>query len=228
MNKKNSKLCVGDPVVVKQGISDPDTDGDISGWQGRISVAEDLESDGMVEIRWDSQTLKHMPLSMIKYCEKEGLDWQVMNLVAEEVEQTTARDTERDIKNALKEIHKHSTWLFLDEEGERIQRVLYGIDPGDDIKLLKAWKGHLNEKLRFPFDGELSEVSELQERGPLHTGDCVNVKSISGADDMYGIIVEVRRGREKFDVPLCDLEVMDQSSTNYQIVRDYAVWFANH
>ncbi len=224
MNKDQIKLKAGDSVIVKPGTKDPDTGGDLSGWQGRLLKVEELESYGVVEIRWDSLTLKNMPLSMIKYCEKEGLDWQVMNLGVEDLELATARDTERDVKNALDEIFKHSAWLHLDEEGERIQQVVDGIDPDDEMALVEAWEEHLEEKLNFPFE---AEVSEHQDRGPLRTGDRINVKSISGAEDLYGIIVSVRRGKERFDFPLCDLEVTDQVSANYQIVRDYVVWFAN-
>jgi hypothetical protein len=46
-------------------------------------------------------------------------------------------------------------------------------------------------------------------------------------DDLYGVIVDLRHGRRKYAFPLCDLEVTDKHSPNYQIVRDYAVWFAN-
>jgi hypothetical protein len=193
MNKNQSKLKAGDSVMVKPGTKDPDTGGDLSGWQGRISKVEELESYRVVEIRWDSVTLKNMPLSMIKYCEQEGLDWQVMNLSAEDIEPTPARDTERDVKNALKEILKHAAWLSLDEEGERIQQVLDGIDPDDEMALVEAWEEHLEEKLSFPFE---AEVSEPQTRGPLRTGDRVSVKSITLVDDLYGIIVGVRRGKE--------------------------------
>lgn len=64
-------------------------------------------------------------------------------------------------------------------------------------------------------------------RGPLRSGDRVNVKGVSLVDDHYGIIVELRVGRRRYDFPLCDLEVADQRSANYQPVKDYAIWFAN-
>lgn len=224
MNRQHGKLNIGDSVIVKPGTKDPDTDGDIGGWQGRISMIEDMENHCLVEIKWDSLTLKNMPLSMIKYCEKEGLDWQVMNLCVEEIEQTVARDTDRDIKKVLKEILKHTAWLFLDEEGGRIQEVLADIDPSDEMALVNAWKDHLEEKLRFPFE---AAVSEPQEHNTFRSGDRVNVKAISAVDDGYGIIVEVRRGRERFDFPLCDLEVIDQISANHRVVKDYVIWFAN-
>jgi hypothetical protein len=55
----------------------------------------------------------------------------------------------------------------------------------------------------------------------------VSVKKISIIDDLYGIVVELRRGREKYDHPLSDLEVINRESPNYQPIKDYCVWFAN-
>lgn len=222
--KAKPGMKVGDSVMVKPGTKDPDTGGDISDWQGRITEFAEGEDSPMVCIAWDSLTLSRMPLAMIERCEEEGLDWQCMFLSVNEVEPAPARDTERDVKNAIAEILKHSAWLHLDEEGKRIQKVLDGINPHDMMAMLDAWEEHLDEKLRFPFE---AEVSEWQDRGPLRAGDRVMVKGITLVDDLYGIIVAVRRGRERFDFPLCDLEVTDQDSPNYQPVKDYAVWFAN-
>ena len=117
-----------------------------------------------------------------------------------------------------------SVWPGPDDEDKRIQAVLDRIDPDDGMEALDVWEEHLEENLSFPFE---AEISEWQDRGPLRTGERVKVKSIFEADDHYGILVEVRRGREKFIFPLCDLEVTDQQSPNYQVVMDYAVWFAN-
>ncbi len=225
MSEKKLKLKVGDSVVVKPGTKDPDIGGDISGWQGRVSEFGEWEGKTTVCIVWDSVTLKSMPRAMIEHSEEEGLDWQSMSLAVDEVEPSPARDTEQDVASAVAEISEQSAWLHLGEEGKRIQAVLAGIDPDDIMELLDAWEEHLTEKLPFPFE---AEVSEHQDRGPLRRGDRVSVKSITLVDDLYGIIVAVKRGRERYDFPLCDLEVTDQRSANYQLVKDYAVWFANH
>jgi hypothetical protein len=224
INRHQLNLKIGDSVIVKPGTKDPDSSGDLGGWQGRITEFGEDEGRTTVCIEWDSTTLKSMPRSTIEYSEREGLDWRCMYLYAAEVEPVAARDTERDVERAVAEIEKHSCWLHLDEEGRRIQEVLDRVDPDDEMGLLTAWEEHLGKKLKFPFE---AEVSEWQGRGPLRQGDRVMVKGISLADDLRGIIVEVRRGRERFDFPLCDLEVTDQRSSNYQPVRDYAVWFAN-
>jgi hypothetical protein len=222
MSKQKHDFKIGDSVVVNPGVKDPDTGGDIGGWQGRIT--EFYDEAGTTLIKWDSVTLRSMPFSVIEYSEKEGLDWQAMGIGLDDIEPATARDSERDVERALAEIDKHAHWLGPADEDKRIQAVLDGIDPDDEMALVEAWEEHLDENLSFPFE---AEVSEWQDRGPLRTGERVKVKSIFEADDHYGILVEVRRGREKFIFPLCDLEVTDKQSPNYQFVMDYAVWFAN-
>jgi len=224
MSKKKYNLKIGDSVIVKPGTKDPDLGGDLGGWQGRITELDQDEDDPTATIAWDSITLKAMPTPMIAHCEKEGLDWQVMGLDVTDIELASPRDTAKDVEQAANEILNSVAWLHLDEEGERIQTVLDGIDPDDEMALVEAWEEHLEENLSFPFE---AEVAEYQERGPLQTGDHVKVKSISEADDHYGVLVEVRRGGEKYVFPLCDLEVIDKQSPNYQPVKDYVVWFAN-
>ena len=64
-------------------------------------------------------------------------------------------------------------------------------------------------------------------------GDCVRVKA--GVKDpdwgkdiggWQGRISGIDKGR-KYAIPLCDLEATNKKSANYQLVKDYAIWFAN-
>ena len=66
-----------------------------------------------------------------------------------------------------------------------------------------------------------------EDECPLRIGDRISVKKISGMEEFYGIIIELRRGRKKYAHPLCDLEVINKDSPNYRIVDDYCVWCAN-
>jgi hypothetical protein len=84
---------VGNSVVVKSGVLDPDFKIDISGWQGRV---EDVY-DKTVSIRWDSITLREMSWGLIIRCENENLDWEVMTLNVGEIEVATTRDSEADV-----------------------------------------------------------------------------------------------------------------------------------
>jgi len=94
-------LHVGDSVIVKSGVLDPDFGIDISGWQGRIEEVDDGET---VFIRWDSITLREMRLDMIIRCENENLDWEVMTLDMDEIEVTTAKDSEADVSRTASQL----------------------------------------------------------------------------------------------------------------------------
>jgi len=218
-------LKVGDSVVVKEGVEDPDTGGSIGGYQGRIiDIGEDANGHTYVSVQWDSITLKSIPLSSIEQMEEEGLDWATFYLGIEEVEPGTERDTQVQVRRAIQEIGNPVRWIHLGAEGRRIQQVLAGIDLEDSLAALKAWEHYLMKKLIFPFD---AVVSEYQESGYLHAGDTLSVRHMRGVDEHYGLIVELRRGRESYDFPLCDLEVDPKESVNYQPVQDYSVWFAS-
>jgi hypothetical protein len=94
-------LYVGDSVVVKSGILDPDFKIDISGWQGRIEEVDDEET---VFIRWDSITLQEMRLDLIIRCENENLDWEVMTLNMDEIEVAMTRDSETDVSRIASQL----------------------------------------------------------------------------------------------------------------------------
>ena len=211
---------IGDSVKVKESIMCPDDDSVcIGGWQGRISAAEE---DGMVGILWDSITLKQLPHEYIKNSEAEGLGWAEMYLSVDEIEPASPRDSQDEAETAAEEIGKKFQWAGTDDENERISKVIANAD--DEDEELEAWDKHLTRVLVLPFE---AEVSEFQEKGSLNEGDKVQVRSINEADDLYGILVDVSCGRQRFVFPLCDLTVRDRKSANYTSVQDYCVWFAN-
>ncbi len=219
---------IGDSVKVKDGILEPGTEAfSIGGWQGRIIAVRDEEDPTVVDIKWDSVTLKNMPRHFIEECEEEGYGWDSMGLYPEDVEPAVARDTEEQTDNVREDIEDEQlhSYTYLGEQGKRIAAVLQGIEPDDEMGVIERWGDYIEEHLSFPFE---AEVNEWQERGPLRAGDRVKVKNISLIDDHYGVIVAIRRGRERFDCPLADLAVLDEASPNAQLVQDYRVWFANH
>ncbi|RME60172.1 hypothetical protein D6779_02650 [Candidatus Parcubacteria bacterium] len=214
---------LGDAVVVKPNVKDPDLNIDLGGWQGRIS--EIKEKDNIICIAWDSLTLKQIPDEIIARCEEEGMDWTRIYLYSDEVERATPRDSEDDVEEAIAMLEERHVWSYLGEQGKRIQAVLDQAEElGDEWSEFEAWENYLQQVLKFPFQ---AEVSEWQEKGPLRTGAKVTVLEIEEIEDMYGILVSIRYGRRHYVVPLCDLEVVDKSSPNYQPVDDYATWFAN-
>ena len=228
MSEDSHHFKIGDSVKVKDGILEPDTEAfSIGGWQGRIIAIRDEEKPTVIDIKWDSVTLKNMPKHFIEECEEEGFGWDSMGLYPEDVEPAIARDTEEEtntVRNELEDEHLLS-YSWLGEQGKRIEKILQGIKPNNDMRATKRWGDYLEEHLSFPFD---AEIDECQERGPLRDGDQVKVKEISLVDDLYGVIVAIRRGRERFDCPLADLAALDKASPNAELIQDYRVWFANH
>lgn len=223
--KKSSNFKVGNSVVVKAGITDPDLSTDLGGWQGRISgMATDRGGRILISVRWDSITLRNMPKSVIEQCEKRGLDWAEIVLTAEKVELTNPRDTMSDVVGTVGELAAKYAWSYLGEQGERIRQVLAEVDEDDEMAAWDAWARYLRKNLTFPFE---AQVCEVQDEGPLQVGNRVTVGKIFAVDDLYGVIVRVMYGHRKYDFPLCDLDVIDEDSPNYQVVDDYCVWFAN-
>jgi hypothetical protein len=226
MKKNRSSLKIGDSVRVKEGMPCPDLeDLCIGGWQGRVSeIGEDDDGNGLICIRWDSITLKNMPRYFIDQSEEEGLEYVKMYLWPEDAELAECRDTEEDVAKIIAESSKSHSWCWLGEEGKRIQKVLADVDEDNVMKALEVWQKYMAKTLALPFD---AVVLGYQDNNPLQSGDKVSVKKISIVDDLYGVIVELRRGRKKYHHPLCDLEVNNEDSANYQPLKDYCVWFAN-
>lgn len=222
MHETNPSFKVGASIKVKEGINDPDTNVDLSSWQGRVLKIEEGQSDHpLLLVAWDSHTLRSMPQSYLEQSEVEGMDWQQFYLKADDVEHAQSRDTQKDVNDAISEITSRIGWYSYGEEGKRIQKVLSGAK--SEWEAFEAWERYLEDNLMFPFE---AEVSEYQEKGRLRQGDRLKVMSITAVDDLYGIIVTCRWGSRKVDFPLCDLAVKG-SGVNKQMVSDYAVWFAN-
>lgn len=219
---KSSNWTIGESVVVKSGVTDPDMGNDISGWQGRVSAIFDEE--GTLAIQWDSFTLKSLPLTHIAWCEEEGLSWSEMNLDKEEVEPATTRDTEDDVAKAIAEIESRSSWLHLGgEQGKRIQSIVNQAQDHDVFAVFRIWHAYLEEHLTFPFAATVAEY----QRGPVRQGARVTVLAVSFLDETHGTIVAVKHKHGVNELPLCDLKATEANTETRQLVEDYAVWFAN-
>src|SRR5258708_39911770 len=120
---KSSNWTLGESVVVKPGVTDPDTGRDLGGWQGRISAI--LDEAEILTIQWDSLTLKSIPPAHIAWSEEEGLSWSEMNLSPDEVEPAAARDTEDDVAAATAELESQTSRLYLGGgQGRRLHALV--------------------------------------------------------------------------------------------------------
>src|SRR6266567_2211693 len=219
---KSRNWTIGESVVVKPDVTDPDTGRDIGGWQGRIGAI--LDEGEILTIQWDSLTLKSIPPAHIAWSEEEGLSWSEMNLLHDEVEPATARDTRDDVAAVTAELESQTNWLYLGEEqGKRIQAVVNRAKGHNELAVFRAWHAYLEERLVFPF---VATVEEYQ-RGPVRQGARVTVRAITFLDETYGTIVKVKHKHGVNELPLCDLKATEADTETRQLVEDYAVWFAN-
>src|SRR5713226_5363243 len=202
---KSRNWTRGESVVVKPGVTDPDTGRDIGGWQGRISAI--LDGAEIVTIQWDSLTLKSMPPALIAWSEEEGMSWSEMNLSPEVVE-----------------LESQTSWLYLGgEQGQRIQAIVNRAEGHGELAVFRSWHAYLEEHLVFPFAAAVEEY----QRGPVRQGARVSVLAITFLDETYGTIVAVKHKHGVNELPLCDLKVTEADAETRQLVEDYAVWFAN-
>jgi len=220
-------MKIEDSVIVKQGIKEPDyEDLEIGGWQGRI-VKIDTKSDNdnvLITIEWDSLTLKQIPSDYIEQSVREGLDWQNITLYASELEKTNPRDKKEDVKKVQDKLSDKYYWASFGDEGIRISRVLGNVNPHDEMKCLQKWVDYLNNELTFPIH---AIVSDSEDSWLIKSGDKVLIKSLPHIVDMYGIIASIRLNGKKYEFPLCDLEVIDKTIIDFQLIDDYRIWFAN-
>lgn len=64
-------------------------------------------------------------------------------------------------------------------------------------------------------------------RSPVAVGEIVDVVGIVNKEDEEGLFANVKLNRRSYSIPLRDLEAIDRSSSEYQTLNDYVVWFAN-
>ncbi len=217
-----STLQLGTHVKVKEGIKAPDFDYQLmSGWQGKVTKI--YTETGIIEIEWDIQTLLETPYQYLHDIISQGYDHELMNISIDELEGANKRlHTAKEEADLASKIY----WIDFYEVMEKDQmyaEIFKGIDTSDYHGLYQKWEEYLNENLDFPFEVEVAEY----ERGGLKIGTKIKLLDLDDYDEKYGIF-----GIGKYEMgsvisPICNLEATDESSSNYELLRDYVVWFAN-
>lgn len=92
------------------------------------------------------------------------------------------------------------------------------------MKCLQKWVEYLDAELTFPIQ---AKVSDSQDNWLIKRGNKVIIKSLPHIVDMYGIIASIRLNGEKYEFPLCNLEVIDKAKVDFRLINDYRIWFAN-
>ena len=107
-----------------------------------------------------------------------------------------------------------SSW---DEDNEELYDEKYSAWDERDLEL---W---LNEKLTFPFDVKREEDEEgsswKKSKKFFGIGHVMEVRSIEGDDDKYGVIIKVYENGKTGYIPLCDVEVSSRANPNFWPVR---------
>lgn len=218
----NAKIKIGDSIVVKNDVRDADfPDLLLAGFQGRvIELSEDEDDNELVDIEWDSLSLRAME-SYIPLCEEKELDWTSCTLFLEEVELANARDTPEDVYNTGNELFHTYFWSEFGEQGKRIVEVVKHTDPEDDMEVLEAWQTHLSSIFSFPFE---AEVSELPESDKLKVGEVVKVKGFAKSEELMGVMMLVNAQHGHYDIPLCDLQT--KHPVYSKALDDYNTWYS--
>ena len=100
---------------------------------------------------------------------------------------------------------------------------LAGLDEKERLETYENWENYFSKTLKFPFE---AIISEYQEGSSLQEGNRVTVLSVSGEEDLYGILVRIAKKGKQYIFPLCDIEVVNIKSENYLKIEDYCHWFA--
>ena len=218
---------LGDSVIVKKGVKEPDLEEfEIGGWQGRVAEI-DTESDidnTLITIEWDSITLRQIPSDYVDQSERDGYDWQNMVLYDSDLEKSNPRDNKENLKKVQDELSDKNYWASKGDQGIRISKILDKVNLFNEMKCLKKWVDYLDKELTFPVH---AIVSDSEDNWLIKTDDQVLIKSLPHIVDMYGIIASIRLNGEKYEFPLCDLEVIDKTNMDFQLIEDYRTWFSN-
>ncbi|MCL2336222.1 MAG: calcium-binding protein [Firmicutes bacterium] len=110
------------------------------------------------------------------------------------------------------------------------------VEGNEDSILVKGeerdWEKYLSETLEFPFVAQIIETSDREffnpeDPGPICFLDIVEVTEVFETSK-YGIIVVIKKDREKHAKPIFYIEAVDYESQNYVEIENYKRWRDNY
>lgn len=129
----------------------------------------------------------------------------------------------------------------------RIEHILGEDNLKVSYQSLTVYRTHIQNSIEFPCDvtgredfpweeiyiygsGDKNEYAELKKSQPSYTDIYTFMSFDNQIDDKNGLMVKVKRlsDSKPFVLPLADLKVTGTTSSNHELVHDYAVWFVNH
>jgi len=219
------EIEIGDYVRAKKGIKAPDFEYQLmDNWQGKVI---DIQKEhNLVDIEWDAETLLKTPEKYLRDLIKKGYDYEIMTLKISELERANRRDNSSQRNEIKAKLGAKLYWIELfeiEEKSIEYGKLFQGIKLDDSYELFQKWEEYLCDNLEFPIETIVVE----SERGRIRNGAKIKLLDIEDYDDQYGIFGIGKFEREAITFPICDLEVIDKKSRNYELLRDYAIWFAN-
>ncbi len=222
---KIEEIKIGDYVKVKAGIKAPDFEYQLmDNWEWKVV---DIQKDEkLVEIEWDSETLLITPEKYLIDLVNEGYDYEIMTLDVSDLERANGRDNSDQRKELESKVRAKLYWIELfneEEKSVKYGKLFQGVNLDNSNELLQRWEEVLSKGLEFPIETKVVE----SERGRIRDGEKIKLLDIEDHDERYGILGIGKYAREAVTFPICNLEAIDKKSKNYELLRDYVVWFAN-
>ena len=215
-------IKTGQFVRVKEDIKAPDFDYQLmDGWQGKVTAI--FKEDRLIEIEWDVKTLLDTPYQYLHDIISNGYDYKIMTLSIDELIPATKRINTRQDQSALYAKLYWIDFYGVQEVDEYYAEIFKGVNVEDEYALLDKWEEQLSQTLKFPFETKVAET----ERGGLKIGNKIKLLDLDGYDDKYGIFGIGKGEMGAVTYPICNLEAVDKKSKNYELLRNYVVWFAN-
>ena len=102
---EDDQFALEDSVVVNAGVTHPQLDYELTGWQGRVTeIALDDTYGTLYYVEWDSITLKQMPRPFLEEADEKGIDWTRTYLPAGALRLTLPRDSAADATRVAEEL----------------------------------------------------------------------------------------------------------------------------
>ena len=232
---------IGSSVQVKEGVVSPDYDDlEIGGWQGRVTKI----NDNIVTLELDSITLTKLSKDYIIDSIMEDVEFSLIMLKKDELTVVEPRDKPSDSVRVRTNIERR---FSVGDEENRISEILKATDESVNKENLTKFFKHLKKNLPkgslvtgvedFSWEEpyvfgkwDENEYEELKITNPSYTDHFKLIKLIDKFEGRQGIMVEVERisDKKKFELPLWDLELVDEEAPEFLLITDYSSWMTNY
>jgi hypothetical protein len=221
---KNPRFPIGSSVRVNSDRrSNLGEETSLKGWEGRIAAAYfDEDGDAMYMVEFDSQTIKQMPIDLIKEAIEFGSDFHECEFLEKEIIPAQARDKKVQAMAAYRKRFHEFKWAEQEfpEQGQRIKKImLNNVSISDE----KNWELYLKKHLKFPFSAQTRGVYALSG---IPEGHGCQVFGVEFFDPENGFIMSTKPKGSKHRVshPLVDLGVVNGRKKMEEVLDDYNAW----